>query len=305
MPKLKINVLPEHLKEAARRVSSIPSPSSPMETYHYLSLVATPDKPTVRVYATNGQAAAIALVQDATKEGSGQIVLQAQQFMSIVGSLATAASFTIADSGKITMDSSGWKCKLPSIETVLQSPVLRETNHSITLRIEPLVHAVECAISAIGKGVVQGYDVDSAVFDFTDHTKPRILSSDGKQLVVVSLPVVSQEPHEGSAIKLPATSCKAFLQFFSGSEGLVKLKYDGNVLCAWNDSGVIYMLQAGGRVFPVDSVVNAVKKADYSRIVVPKREFVQAIRRAGIALKGDDSKQINLQLSGKTLLCTC
>jgi len=87
------------------------------------------------------------MIEGAVKDGAGKIVLQAQQFMSLVGGLETAATFAVSDTDKITMQSSGWKVKLPTIEAALHSPVLTEPNYTITLRIEPLVHAIEAASS--------------------------------------------------------------------------------------------------------------------------------------------------------------
>lgn len=305
MPKLKIDVLPHRLKEAARRVSSIPAPSSPVDWYHYLSLVTTPDKESVRIFATNGVASAIAMIPEATKSGAGQIVMQSQQFMSIVNGLDTAATFTISDTDKITMESSGWRCKLPFIDAKLQSPVLKEGGHTITLRIEPLLHAVECAMSAVGKGVVMGYDVDSVMFDFKDHTKPRIVSADSKQMVIVNLPAVSQEPHTGEILKIPAVAAKAFLAFFQSQEGLIKIKYSSGLVCAWNDTGVLYSLTASGNPLPVDKVIEHVQKGDYSRVVVPKLELLRAIKRAAVTLKGNESRKLDIMLDAGAIMLKC
>lgn len=305
MPKLKIDVLPHRLKEAARRVSSIPSPSSPMESYHYLTLVATPDKDSVRIFATNGIAAAIVMIPEATRSGAGQIVMQTQQFMAIVNGIDTAATFAVSDTDKITMESSGWRCKLPFIDTKLQSPVLKDGGHTITLRIEPLLHAVECAMSAVGKGVVMGYDVDSVLFDFSDHAKPRIVSADSKQMVVVNLPAVSQEPHAGEILKVPSVAAKAFLAIFQGQEGLIKIRYSHGLVCAWNDTGVLYMLTSNGNPPPVDKVIEHVQRGDYSRVTVPKIELMRAIKRASVALKGNESKRLDIMLDAGTLMLKC
>ena len=304
MPKLKIDVLPHRLKEAARRVSSIPAPSSPVDWYHYLSLISTPDKDSVRIFATNGVAAAIAIVPEAVKSGSGQIVMHAQQFMSIVNGLDTAATFAISDTDKITMESAGWKCKLPFIDAKLQSPSL-QGGHTITLRIEPLLYAVECAMSAVGKGVVLGYDVDSVIFDFKDHTKPRIVSADSKQMVVVNLPTVSQEPHAGQTLKIPVPAAKAFLSFFQGQEGLIKIRYGENHACAWNDLGVIYMLLASGNTIPVDKVIESSSRTASSRVIVPKLTLLRAIKRAAVTLKGNESKRLDLLLNAGMLTLKC
>ena len=304
-PKLKIDLLPASLSEAARRVSCIPVTNSPNEAYHYMSLIATPDKEQVRVFAAGPTCCGIARVAEAQKSGGGQIVLSVQQFMSLIGGLDTAASFVISDKGRISMSSSGWSCKLPLIETKLTSPVLTKTAASLTLRVEPLVMAVQCAMSAVGKGAVLGFDVDSVLFDFAEHTKPRIAASDGAQLAVVTLPVVSEEPQTGLVLKIPAAACKAFVNFFSGEEGLVRLRYDANVLCAWNDSGVLYMSRAHGTPLPIDRVIAASSASDRTRIAVAKRELTGIIKRASVVLKGDESRRVILEVKDKTLTATC
>jgi DNA polymerase III sliding clamp (beta) subunit (PCNA family) len=257
----------------------------------------------VRLYATNGIACGIALVPEATKSGSGQIVLPAQQFMSIVNGLGTAATFSVSEDDKIKMSSSGWNCKLPFIQTTLQSPKLTNDAKGLTLRIEPLVHAVECAISAIGKGVVMGFDVDSALFDFSDHAKPRIVAADSKQMMIFNLPAISSESQPGAILKVPSAGCKALLSFFANQEGLVKLKYTDNLLCIWNDTGVLYLLLAGGGVFPVAKVMEHSLKGDKVRVVAPKLQLLQAIRRASVAIRNDDGHRLDLILGGLTLTC--
>lgn len=303
-PKLKIDVLPEPFRDAARRVSSIPATNSPVENYHYLSLVCTADKPHVRVFAQSPYVAAIAMIEGATKDGAGKIVLTAQQFMSLVNGLETAATFIVSEDDRIAMSSSGWRVKLPTIEANLHSPVLQEPSHVMTLRIEPLVHAIEAAASAVGKGMVMGFDVDSVTFDFANHAKPRLASADGKQMAVVTLPTVSEEEIPGMIFKVPAQACKAFVTFFAGAEGLVRIKYTTNLFAAWNDQGVIYLRLAEGRPFPIDAIIG--RAADMPcRVVVAKRELVNGIKRAAVALKGEDSRKIRLEAKDKVLSLAC
>ena len=303
-PKLKIDVLPEPFRDAARRVSSIPATNSPVENYHYLSLVCTADKPQVRVFAQSPYVAAIAMIEGATKDGAGKIVLTAQQFMSLVNGLETAATFTVSEDDRIAMSSSGWRVKLPTIEANLHSPVLTEPNYQLTMRIEPLVHAIEAAASAVGKGMVMGFDVDSVTFDFANHAKPRLASADGKQMAVVTLPTVSEEEIPGMVFKVPAQACKAFATFFAGAEGLVRIKYTTNLFAAWNDQGVIYLRLAEGRPFPIDAIIS--NGADMPlRIVVAKRELVGGIKRAAVALKGEDSRKVRIAAKDKVLSLAC
>jgi hypothetical protein len=65
------------------------------------------------------------------------------------------------------------------------------------------------------------------------------------------------------------------------------------------------MILAGGRAFPVDKVMSLVQQTDYTRVVVSKRELLQAIKRAAVAIKGDDSRRLQLLLEGKLLNCIC
>jgi len=240
---MKLTVPPDSLKACWKRVSGIPRSKSPSDL-NQLVRISAKDQ-TMTLAAQNHLVTGVSKCRADVDTPHDGIFVPAARFANIPANATNMVGLSKGKQNELLVESTGWKLKMPSASHASQMPALSDSATSFVTSVETLLRGLSAARQACGDSH-KSFAVEMVVLDFG--ADPHIYGADGVHFSSVPLKAVEEREPSGHVL-VPSEGGAYIVSFFSGEEGLVRIKYDSNVMVIWNNDCALYVRLGEGKVF--------------------------------------------------------